>query len=698
MAKTRDFLLEIGCEEMPSAPLMNATNQLGKLVERELKEAGLPHGELRVASTPRRLSVIVAEVAESTEEVHEVRRGPAAHIAFDENGAPTKAAMGFARKFGMGAEDLTRREDSDGKEYVFAERTIPAASALPLLSKLCEKTIRSLEWPNYRSQRWGSSHDTFVRPIRWICALFGEETIPVSYADVTSGNTTRGHRVLGPGEHVVANPSVYEKVLEDAGVLLEKPRAQKIREQVSAIEAERGGVHVDMPKRTFEEVVNLCEWPTALVGTFDEEFLAVPHEIICESMLSNQRYFPIYDANGNLTREFVVVSNADPACSQTVIDGNERVVRARLDDAKFFYEEDLKVGLDEFVERLDCVVFQEKLGTMRQKVERMEAIAAATAELAGLDEETSKQAVRAAHFAKADLVSQTVVEFTSQQGVMGGYFAQAAGEPEAVSRGIAEHYRPRFAGDELPSGTVGKVVALADKLDTICGLFAIDEPPTGSSDPFAVRRSAIGAIAILRELPEFSLSALVKRALEALARQDVAFDLEKVQENVLGFFSGRLATIARDEGVRPETIEAVSAVGVIDPSEFLRRTHALEQARQNESELFDDLAHAYARAAHLADASLGDKVDETKLTAPELELLNACSKGEEAVQSALAAGDYQAALSSLAALREPIDRFFDEVLVMDEDMDVRNNRLRLLNRFAGVFGGVADMGALAGRR
>ena len=392
------------------------------------------------------------------------------------------------------------------------------------------------------------------------------------------------------------------------------------------------------------------------------------------------------------------MSNADPACSETVVDGNERVVRARLDDAKFFYEEDLKVGLDEFVERLDRVVFHEKLGTMRQKVERMEAIAGAAAELAGLDEITSAQAIRAAHFAKADLVSQTVVEFTSQQGVMGGYFAQAAGEPEEVSRGIAEHYRPRFAGDDLPSGTVGKVVALADKLDTICGLFAVDEPPTGSSDPFAVRRSAIGAIAILQALPAFSLSSLVSCALEALSSQDISFDLDKVRNEVLAFFVGRLAAIARDEGVRPETIEAVSAVGVVDPAEFLHRAHALEQARKNDTELFDDLAHAYARAAHLADASLGDDVDETKFSAPELALLKACSEGEDAVNSALSTGDYQGALAALAGLREPIDRFFDEVLVMDEDEDVRNNRLRLLNRFAGVFGGVADMGALAGRR
>ncbi|MGI6229504.1 MAG: glycine--tRNA ligase subunit beta [Tractidigestivibacter sp.] len=698
MADTRDFLLEIGTEEMPSAPLINAAKQLPKLVEKGLDDAGLSHGSVRVISSPRRLAALVSDVAMATESVHEVKRGPAASIAFDADGNPTKAAMGFARKFGIDAADLARRVDSDGREYVFAERNIPSRPAMPILSKLSHDVIAQIEWPNYRSQRWGSEHETFVRPIRWLCVLLGSEVVPVTYADVTSSNTTRGHRVLAPGDHVVSEPADYEKVLEDAYVLDAPKRAEVIRQQVAKIEAERGGARVDMPKRTFDEVVNLCEWPTSLVGFFDEEFLKVPHEIICESMLSNQRYFPIYDADGELTREFVVVSNANPACSATVIDGNERVVRARLDDAKFFYDEDLKVPMDEFVERLDKVVFQEKLGTVRQKVTRMEAIAPAVATAAGADAQTVSHATHAAHLAKADLVSQAVVEFTNQQGVMGGYYAKAAGEPDDVCVAIREHYRPRFAGDDLPSNLVGTCVAIADKLDTVCGIFAIDEPPTGSSDPFAVRRAAIGIINMLRALPTVHLKPLIALALGSYKEQGLSFDADKVAASVEKFFQGRLAAIARDEKIAPDVIQAVSAVGVIDPDEFLRRAHALDAARSERPELFEDLATAYARAAHLADPKLGSDVDEALLGDSERALLDAVKKGEADVSAALAAGDFDAACAALANLRDPIDTFFTDVLVMDPDPSIRDNRLRILNRFSGVFGDVADIGALSKKK
>lgn len=698
MAETRDFLLEIGTEEMPSAPLMNAQGQLGKLVESGLKDAGLAHGKVRTLSTPRRLTVIVADVACATEEIHEVKRGPAAKIAFDADGNPTKAAQGFARKNGVAPEQLVRRADTDGREYVFAENNVPSRPAVPILSELGHTVIASLTWPNYRSQRWGSEHETFVRPIRWICCLLGSEVVPVRYADVESSNFTMGHRVLGPGRHVVSEPSVYEQVLEDAGVLGERRRAEVIREGIARVEQERGGAHVDTPKRTFDEVVNLCEWPTVLVGEFDEEFLSVPHEIICESMLSNQRYFPIYDADGNLTREFVVVANSDPACAETVIDGNERVVRARLDDAKFFYEEDLKHPLEWYVPKLSEVTFQEKLGTVLQKVRRMEKVAPAVAAQDGGDEATQSMAARAALLSKADLVTQAVVEFTSQQGVMGGYYAKASGEPDEVADAIRDHYRPRFAGDELPSGVVGKCVAVADKLDTICGMFAIDEPPTGSSDPFAVRRAAIGVINILRTMPEVSLRELVSLALDAYLEQGLEFDKAKVQGEVERFFAGRLASIAKGEKVKPDTIEAVSSVGVIDPAEFLDRCHALDDARSNQPELFEDLATAYARAAHLADASLGVDVDESILGEEEAQLLSACQAGEQKVHSALDAGDYKAACSALAELREPIDRFFDAVLVMDDDSSVRENRLRLLNRFTNVFADVANIGVLSRKK
>ena len=697
MAETRDFLLEIGTEEMPSAPLDNAVKQLGKLVTLGLKEAGLSHGEVRVVSSPRRLAVLVDAVATATDEVHEVKRGPAAKIAFDADGNPTKAAEGFARKSGVSASELVRREDTDGREYVFAERNVASKPAEPILSGLAEHVISSLEWPNYRSQRWGSTRETFVRPVRWICCLLGADVVPVSFADVTSGNVTRGHRVLGPGEHVVAEPAAYVATLEAAHVLAAERREQVIREGIAKVEAELG-VRVDTPKKVFDEVVNLCEWPTVLVGHFDEEFLAVPNEIICDSMLSNQRYFPTYDKDGRLTRAFVVVSNADPAVSDTVVDGNERVVRARLDDAKFFYEEDLKQPLEAYLPKLEKVTFQEKLGTVRQKAERMERLAPVVARECGLDEAHQAMAARAALLAKADLVTQAVVEFTSQQGVMGGYYAAAAGEPAEVSEAIRDQYRPRFAGDELPAGPVGIAVAVADKLDTICGMFAIEQPPTGSSDPFAVRRSAIGVITMLRQAGQGSLATLIDASLDAYAAQGLEFDRAKTAEGVRRFFEGRLAAIARDEGVSPDTIEAVSAAGVIDPAEFMLRAHALEDARTNDPELFDDLATAYARAAHLGDAKLGTEVDGALLGEAEQALLSAVDAASASVSDKLAAGAYAEALAALAALREPIDRFFTDVLVMDDDPKVRDNRLRLLNRFASVFGDVADIGALARKK
>lgn len=697
MAETRDFLLEIGTEEMPSAPLNNAVKQLGKLVTSGLMEAGLSHGEVRVVSSPRRLAVLVDAVATATDEVHEVLRGPAAKIAFDADGNPTKAAEGFARKSGVSVSELVRREDTDGREYVFAERNVASKPAEPILSALSERVISSLEWPNYRSQRWGSTHETFVRPVRWICCLLGADVVPVSFADVTSGNVTRGHRVLGLGEHVVAEPAAYVPTLEAAHVLAAERREQVVREGIAKVEAELG-VRVDTPKKVFDEVVNLCEWPTVLVGHFDEEFLAVPNEIICDSMLSNQRYFPTYDKDGRLTRAFVVVSNADPAVSDTVVDGNERVVRARLDDAKFFYEEDLKQPLEAYLPKLEKVTFQEKLGTVRQKAERMERLAPVVARECGLDEAHQAMAARAALLAKADLVTQAVVEFTSQQGVMGGYYAAAAGEPAEVSEAIRDQYRPRFAGDELPAGPVGIAVAVADKLDTICGMFAIEQPPTGSSDPFAVRRSAIGVIAMLRQAGQGSLDALIDASLDAYAAQGLEFDRAKTAEGVRRFFEGRLAAIARDEGVSPDTIEAVSAAGVIDPAEFMLRAHALEDARTNAPELFDDLATAYARAAHLGDAKLGTEVDGALLGEAEQSLLSAVDAASASVSDKLAAGAYAEALAALAALREPIDRFFTDVLVMDDDPKVRDNRLRLLNRFASVFGDVADIGALARKK
>ena len=694
MAGTRDFLFELGVEEMPSAPLNNAVKQLKTLMAKGLDEAGLAHGEVRVISSPRRLAALVKDVAEATEEIHSVMRGPSAKIAFDAEGNPTKAAEGFARKNGLTAAELVRREDADGTEYVFAEQNTPSKDAAPILSRVCEELISSIQWPNYRSQRWGSEHATFVRPVRWICCLFGDEVVPVSYADVSSGSVTRGHRVLSPGEHEVPSASAYESVLEAAHVLSAERREQVIREGIARVESDLG-VRVDTPAKIFDEVVNLCEWPSVLVGHFDEEFLAVPQEIICESMLSNQRYFPTYDADGKLTRAFVVVSNADPAASETVIDGNERVVRARLYDAKFFYDEDLKVDLEEFRSRLANVGFQKQLGTVLQKSDRMEDLALAIARESHLGAHAASDAQRAAHLAKADLVSSAVVEFTSQQGVMGGYYAAAAGEDPAVSAAIRDHYRPRFAGDELPQGTAGCIVAVADKLDTIAGMFAIDEPPTGSKDPFALRRSAIGVLNILRDRLGCGYEAIVDAALDGYLEQGLEFDKAAVSASVCAFIKGRMEQMARDEKVSADTVSAVSAGTVTVPASFFELAHALEDARSNDREAFDNLATAYARAAHLADASLGVDVDAALMGDAERALLEAVDGSRASLDEALSAKDFASVIAALAALREPIDAFFDDVMVMDEDMALRENRLRLLNRFTSVFAGIADIGEMA---
>ena len=494
MSNLHTLAFEIGTEEIPAFDLHRATAQLARLVPDALDAVRIPHGEVAVHTTPRRLVAIVEDVAEFTEALEETFRGPSAKIAFDADGNPTKAAVGFARGKGVDVGSLEVREEK-GVEHVFATRRVEARDAAELLPEVLEGVIAGIAWP--KSCRWGSTSEYFSRPVRWIVAMLDERVVPVRFAGLEAGNLTRGHRFLSPGPHEVPTASALLDVLEGAHVVTsEQARERAIREGVARIE-EECGARAELPEKTLLEVVNLCEQPTVLVGAFDEEFLQVPEEIIVDAMLMHQRYFPLYDGDGKLTNRFIVVSNGDPACASTIVDGNERVVRARLSDAKFFYEEDLKRPLEAYVERLDEVVFQESLGTMRAKAERITALARHLAADAGLSPADAADAERAAHLAKADLVTSAVVEFTSVQGVMGSYYAAACGEGEKVARAIADHYRPRFAGDELPASAAGRVVAMADKLDTICGLFAIGQGPTGSSDPFALRRAAIGIVSIL---------------------------------------------------------------------------------------------------------------------------------------------------------------------------------------------------------
>lgn len=692
MADKHTLAFEIGVEEIPAFDLDSANKQLEKMVPAAFADARIPYDSIEIHSSPRRLIVMAYGVADATETLVEEYKGPAAKIAFDADGNPTKAAIGFARGKGLSPESLERRE-VNGTEYVFATKNIPATPVADLLPDVLAGFITAIKWP--RSCRWAAYREYFVRPVRWIVAMLDDVVLPVSFAGAESSNFTMGHRVLAPGKHTVDTAANLLDVIRAAYVIpTQAERERIIREGVAAIEAETGFT-ADLPAKTLLEVVNLSEYPQPLVSTFDEEFLQVPEEIIVDAMLMHQRYFPLYDAAGKLTNKFIIVSNGNPECAATIIDGNERVVRARLDDAKFFYEEDLKHPLESYIEKLDKVVFQESLGTVRQKAERLEKLAGALSADAQLSAADAADAQRAARLCKADLVTNAVIEFTSVQGVMGSYYAAASGETPQVAQAIGQHYQPRFAGDALPDTTVGQLVALADKLDTICGLFAVGQGPTGSSDPFALRRSAIGIVNMLEAGLPISLAAAIDESLASFATQGVAFDAAAVRAEVVDFFVTRTKVMLRDAGVNADTIDAVLAAGVEEPAVVSQRAHALEDARANDAETFDNLATAYARANNLRKPELGEDVDDALLTEPERALAGAVATAEQAVASALASDDFAAALSQLAALRAPIDGFFADVMVMDEDAALRDNRLRLLNRFVAVFANVADFGKMA---
>lgn len=691
---SKTLAFEIGTEEIPAFDLQNATKQFPKLLIERLDDIGLSHGDIDCYTTPRRMIAIVADVAASTEALVEEHKGPSVKIAFDEEGNPTKAAEGFARGKGIDVGSLERRE-VDGVEYVFAVTSKPAMSATELLPSVLEGVIESISWP--KSMCWGTEKALFSRPVRWLVAYLGDEILPVRFAGLEAGNVTYGHRFLSPGAHEVNRADDLIGVVRSAHVVpSEDERKAVIASGVAKVEADTGYTAV-LPPKTLTEVINLSEYPTVMVGTFDEMFLKVPEEIIVDAMLMHQRYFPLYD-NGKLTNKFIIVSNGDPECETTIVDGNERVVAARLYDAKFFYEEDLRHPLEAYVEHLDEVVFQEQLGTMRSKTDRVARLAEKLCVDADVEAFITQDVARAALLSKADLVTNAVIEFTSVQGIMGSYYAIESGESERVAQAIAEHYRPRFAGDEPPKDIVGKFVAAADKLDTVCGLFAVDQAPTGSSDPFALRRAALGIISILQSGLDISLERAIDDALSIYQESDLEFDREKTRAEVLEFFITRCRVMLHDQGMPLDAIDAVLAAGVLEPVTIIERVAALQHARSESADTFDDLATAYGRANNLRDADAGIDFDPTLFSESETKLADAIAKASTEVEEYLADGLYEPALDSLASLRTPIDEFFETTMVMDDDDRIRANRMKLLNRFIGVFANVADFGLMVKTR
>lgn len=690
---SRDLLLEIGVEEVPSAPLYDAVEQVRALAAARLEAARLPYEELQTFGSPRRIALVVRGLAERQSDLALTVKGPAAKVAFDENGQPTKAAEGFARSRGLAVTDLVR-ESIDGAEYVVAhieEEGRPAAEVLP---GLLTSVITDIEW--VKSMRWGSGSTRFIRPVRWLVALFGDEVVPVRFAGLEATQTSAGHRFLaGPVE--VSSAGSYADDLAGAYVMVSaEDRARVIREGLDAASAALNGTAV-VPGKTFKEVVNLVEWPSVVVGTFDDEFLEVPREIVEEAMESHQRYFPVDDAEGRLMARFLVVHNGDPARAAQIVAGHERVIRARLADAVFFFREDLKRPLEAYVDDLDVIVFHEKLGSLGAKVRRIERLSGALAIATGADASTAASAARIARLAKADLVTQAVVEFTSLQGVMGRHYALAAGESAEVADGIPDHYRPRFAGDALPATLAARIVAIADKLDTIAGIFAIGQAPTGSADPYALRRQAIGILAMLLDGGvRIDLDAAIAEAVAGYRDVIADLDAQATAATVREFFDTRLAVILKDQGYAHDEILAVLAVASGDVYDTARRVAAVKAFRATEGGA--DLAIAFKRAANLSDAAAGTDLDAALLTDAERALEAAIeARGAPALGGPGGTDpDYSAALEEIARLRAPVDEFFEKVLVMDPDPAVRRNRLALLNRLVGLFDRFADFSKLAG--
>jgi len=699
-----DFVLEVGTEEIPARFLPGAIEQLEARGRTLLDEILLGAQEVIAYATPRRLVLLATGVAERQPDREIDVKGPARKAAFDPDGRPTKAAEGFARSQGVAPLDLAIRSTAGG-EYVFAHKHVPGRAAEDVLGEALPGLITSLEWP--KLMRWGAHELRFVRPIKWLLAIYRGTVIRFSLDGVTSGRETFGHRFLHPGPLSVATAADYLPVVRLGQVIVDPAeRRAQIVAQIRAVAAKADGRALEDPD-LLTEVTHLVEHPTALLGRFAPEYLGLPTEVLVTTMKHHQRYFPVLDDQGRLAPLFITVRNGDDFAIDVVRAGNERVLGARLADAKFFYDEDLKRPLADRVVELDGVAFEERLGTMGDKTRRLEALVTDVLGLAepavSRAEPTLSQADpglveivrRAAHLAKADLVTGMVREFPELQGRMGEVYAGRSGEPPEVARAIGEQYRPAFAGDQVPATTAGKVLALADKIDTLAAAFGIGLFPTGSQDPHGLRRAAQGVIAILLEA-EFrvSLDRLVERAFAHLG--GLATKAAEGRAALMDFLRGRIAGAMAEAGLRYDVVEATLAAGFADPADAFERARALAIVRDEEA--FADVVTAFTRAANLAGKTGADRPVDPALFEHDAERRLFEAYGSVAAE-ALALqreGRYADFLRVLSRLRPAVDAFFEAVMVMVDDRRVRENRLNLLRLVSALAIRVADLSKLVG--
>lgn len=685
---TQNFLVEIGTEELPPKALKTLATSFADNVEAELNQAGLSFDKIEWFAAPRRLAVKVLNLATQQPSKEIEKRGPAVSAAFDAEGKPTKAAEGWARGCGI-TVDQAERIATDKGEWLVHRAKIEGQPTKNLLNDIVANALAKLPIP--KPMRWADKTVQFIRPVHTVTMLLGDELIEGEILGVASARTIRGHRFLGEKEFEIQHADQYPQLLRDKGSVVAdfNERKAEILAKSQAKATALGGV-ADIEESLLEEVTSLVEYPNVLAAKFEERFLEVPAEALVYTMKGDQKYFPIYDKDGKLLPHFIFVSNINPEDPTAIIEGNEKVVRPRLTDAEFFFKTDLKQKLVDRLPRLETVLFQQQLGTLKDKTDRIEQLAGEIAKQIGADEAKAK---RAGLLSKCDLMTNMVFEFTDTQGVMGMHYARHDGEDEEVAVALNEQYMPRFAGDELPKSLVASAVALADKFDTLTGIFGIGQAPKGSADPFALRRAALGALRIIVEknLP-LDLEDLVKKSTalfgDKLTNQNVVTD-------VVDFMLGRFRAWYQDEGIAVDVIQAVLARRPTRPADFDARVRAVSHFRTLDSA--EALAAANKRVSNIlakADAAIGE-INLTACVEPaEKALAEAVLALRTEVQPLIAKGDYTAVLDKLANLRVPVDSFFDNVMVNAEDPALRQNRLAILNTLQDLFLQVADISVL----
>jgi len=680
---SKELFLEIGTEEIPAGFLPKAMADIEALIRKEFESARLGFGAVKTLATPRRMALCVSGLPAVQPDAEITAMGPAKNIAFGPDGIPSKAAEGFARGQGVDVTALTLVATDKG-EYVAAVRRETGRPVHELLGEILPRLIGNI--PFKKSMHWGDFDVRFARPIHWIVALFDGVVVPFAFGPIESGTVSRGHRFMGNTTFPVRDFAHYLEECERHFVIPDPERRKEIIRREIHRTATAAGGHLLPDEGLLDEVTYLCEYPSAVHGTFPVDFLRVPKEVLITSMRSHQRYFSVVDAAGKLLNSFITINNTLTEDPSLVVKGNERVLRARLSDARFFFEEDQKVKLADRVEALKSVVYQQKLGTSYEKMERFRALAEGLSDQ--LNPAVKAKVSRVAFLCKADLVSGMVGEFPEVQGIMGREYALLQGEDAEVANAIAEHYLPTQAGGDLPTADSGAFVSIADKLDTICGCFGVGLIPTGSADPYALRRSALGIINIVidREY-RLSLSALVDQSLALLAAK-LTRPAAEVKVDVVEFFRGRFVNLLADR-YATDAVEAAVAAGYDDLVDTAARIAALSAFKTRPD--FAELAVTFKRVGNIVKDGVAASVDAALFKEDVEGALQAAATGvEQKVAAAVASRDYVAALTEIATLRGPVDAFFDKVMVMAEDEKVRINRLALLTSIGRLFSGVAD--------